>query len=137
MPFVAITLCVAAAPVTALIVMALAGLAAPWPAVAGIAVTLLAAAGFSLIWARDLDLLTAAVERIGADDTGGTAIETVAPILMEPLGLQIARLARHLGARAALAEQGRRADTLIVERLPDALIVLRQDRTIVRRNPAT
>jgi two-component system phosphate regulon sensor histidine kinase PhoR len=56
---------------------------------------------------------------------------------MEPLGLEIARLARHLAARAARVEQERRADTLIVERLPDALIVFRQDRTISRRNPAT
>jgi two-component system phosphate regulon sensor histidine kinase PhoR len=55
---------------------------------------------------------------------------------MEPLGLEIARLARHLAARAALIEQERRADTLILERLPDALIVLRQDHTMSRRNPA-
>jgi uncharacterized membrane protein YphA (DoxX/SURF4 family) len=62
MPFVAITLCVAAAPVAALAIMALIGLAAPWPAVAAIVVTLVAAAAFSLLWARDLDLLTAAVQ---------------------------------------------------------------------------
>jgi two-component system, OmpR family, phosphate regulon sensor histidine kinase PhoR len=97
---------------------------------------LMAAAAFSLFWARDLDLLTAAVQRIEADDTGGDAFEIVAPTLMEPLGLEIARLARHLAARAARVEQERRGDTLIVERLPDALIVLRQDRTVSRRNPA-
>jgi two-component system phosphate regulon sensor histidine kinase PhoR len=136
MPFVAIALCVAAAPVTALAVMALIGLAAPWPAAAAIAVTLAAAAIFSLVWARDLDLLTAAVRQIEAADTSGAATETVAPALMEPLGLEIARLSRHLAARTALVEQQRRADTLIVERLPDALIVLRQNRTVSRRNPA-
>ena len=44
---------------------------------------------------------------------------------MEPLGLEIARLSRHLAARAAQIERERRADTLILERLPDALVVLR------------
>jgi two-component system phosphate regulon sensor histidine kinase PhoR len=136
MPFVAIALCIAAAPVTALTIMALTGLAAPWPAVVAIGVTLTAAAAFSLFWARDLDLLTAAVQRIEAGDSGD-ASEIVAPTLMEPLGLEIARLARHLAVRAARVEQERRGDTLIVERLPDALIVLRQDRTVSRRNPAT
>jgi two-component system phosphate regulon sensor histidine kinase PhoR len=137
MPFAAILLCIAAAPVTALIVMALAGFMAPWPAAAAIACTVLPAAIFGLIWARDLDLLTAAVRRIEADDTGGASIENVGPTLMEPLGLEIARLARHLAARAALIEQGRRADTLILERLPDALVVLRRDRSVSRRNAAT
>jgi two-component system phosphate regulon sensor histidine kinase PhoR len=55
---------------------------------------------------------------------------------MEPLGLELARLSRRLAARAALIEQERRADTLILERLPDALVVLRQDRSVSRRNPA-
>jgi two-component system, OmpR family, phosphate regulon sensor histidine kinase PhoR len=136
MPFVAIAFCVAAAPVTALIVMALTGLAAPWPVVGAIAVTLVPAAAFSLLWARDLDLLTAAVQRIEADETGRGSTENVGPTLMEPLGLQIARLARHLAARAALVERQRRADTLILERLPDALVVLGHDRTVIRRNPA-
>jgi len=136
MPYVAIAFCIAAAPVTALFVMALIGLVAPWPAVVAIAFILVPAAVFSLLWARDLDLLTAAVRRIEADDTDRAATANVGPTLMEPLGLQIARLARHLAARAALIEQGRRADTLILERLPDALIVLRQDRTVSRQNRA-
>jgi two-component system phosphate regulon sensor histidine kinase PhoR len=136
MPFAAIALCIAAAPVTALFIMALTGLLAPWPAFAAITITVVSAAVFSLLWARDLDLLTAAVRRIGADDTGRSSVANVDPMLMEPLGLEIARLARHLAARAALIEQERRADTLILERLPDALIVLRQDRTVSRRNRA-
>jgi two-component system phosphate regulon sensor histidine kinase PhoR len=136
MPFLAIALCIAAAPVAALAAMAFAGLIAPWPAVVAIAVTLLPAAAFSLLWARDLDLLTAAVRQIEADDTGSGSTSNVGPTLMEPLGLEIARMARHLAARAALIEQERRADTLILQRLPDALIVLRQDHTVSRRNPA-
>jgi two-component system phosphate regulon sensor histidine kinase PhoR len=137
MPFIAIAICVAAAPVTALAVMALAGLAPAWPVVVAIAVTILSAAAFSLVWARDLDVLTAAVQRIEADDAGPDPAGAVGPTLMEPLGLEIARLSRHLAARSARIEQERRADTLILERLPDALVVLRQDRTVSRRNPAT
>ena len=51
MPFVTIALCVAAAPVTALAVMALAGLAAPLAATLAIVVTILSAAAFILFWA--------------------------------------------------------------------------------------
>src|SRR5271154_6735245 len=136
MPFVTIALCVAAAPVTALAVMALTGLAAPLAAILASVVTILSAAVFILVWAHDLELLTAAVHEIEADDSGAPAVETVGPKLMEPLGLEIARLSRHLAARAARIERERRADTLILERLPDALVVLRQDRTVSRRNPA-
>jgi two-component system, OmpR family, phosphate regulon sensor histidine kinase PhoR len=136
MPFVTIALCVAAAPVTALVVMALTGLAAPLAAALAIVATILSAAVFILTWAHDLELLTAAVHEIEADDTGAPAVETIGPKLMEPLGLEIARLSRHLAARAARIERERRADTLILERLPDALVVLRQDRTVSRRNPA-
>ena len=64
----------------------------------------------TLIWARDLDLLTAAVRVIEADDTGSPTTSTVGPTLMEPLGLELARLSRHLAAKAALIEQERRAD---------------------------
>ncbi len=136
MPFLAIAICVAATPVTALAVMALTGLAAVWPALIAIAVTVLSAAAFSLVWARDLDVLTAAIQRIEADNSRPDPGTTVGPTLMEPLGLEIARLSRHLAARAARIEQERRIDTLILERLPDALVVLRQDRTVLRRNPA-
>ncbi len=135
MPFIAIAICVAAAPVTALAVMALTGLAAAWPAVVAIAVTILGAAAFSLVWARDLDVLTASVQRI-EDGPDAVVATPLGPTFMEPLGLEIARLARRLAAQAARIEQERRADTLILERLPDALVVLRQDRTVSRRNPA-
>jgi two-component system phosphate regulon sensor histidine kinase PhoR len=136
MPFVAIALCIAAAPVATLIVLTAAGFMAPGPAVAAIAVTLISVAAFSLVWARDLDLLTAAVREIEAENGSRPPGETISPTLMEPLGLEIARLSRHLAVRSALIEQQRRADTLILERLPDALVVLREDRSVSRRNPA-
>jgi two-component system phosphate regulon sensor histidine kinase PhoR len=136
LPFLIIAICLAATPVTALAVMALTGLAAAWPAVVAIALTIVSTTVFMLVWARDLDLLTAAVQQIETDTASPDLTETLGPTLMEPLGLEIARLSRHLAARAAQIEQGRRADTLILDRLPDALVVLRQDRTVIRRNRA-
>jgi two-component system, OmpR family, phosphate regulon sensor histidine kinase PhoR len=135
MPFL-VTLCVAAAPLAALVVLALLGLVGLLPAAGAIAFTILGAAIFSLVWARDVDALTAAVEQIEADDASGAANEGVGPTFMQPLALEIARLARHLAARATRIEQERRADTVILERLPDALVVLRQDRSVSRRNRA-
>jgi two-component system, OmpR family, phosphate regulon sensor histidine kinase PhoR len=136
MPFLAIALCLAAAPVATLVILAASSFIAPGPAIAASSVTLLSVIAFSLVWARDLDLLAAAVREIETENAGQPTTETVGPTLMEPLGLEIARLSRHLAARAALIEQERRADTLILERLPDALVVLRQDRSVSRRNPA-
>ena len=78
MPFVAIALCVAAAPVAALAVMAVAGLATPFAAAVAICVTILSATAFVLIWARDLDLLAEALHEMEADNVGtGPASEAV------------------------------------------------------------
>jgi two-component system phosphate regulon sensor histidine kinase PhoR len=136
MPFVTIALFIAAAPVTALVVMALTGLAVPIAAFLAIAVTVVCAVAFAVVWAQDLERLTASMREIEAGTGGAPSIETASPVLMEPLGLELARLSRHLATRAARTEQERRADTLILERLPDAVVVLRQDRTVIRRNPA-
>jgi two-component system phosphate regulon sensor histidine kinase PhoR len=58
------------------------------------------------------------------------------PVMMQALGREIERLSRQLATRAALQEQHRRADTLILERLPDPVIVLARDRTVRRANAA-
>ncbi len=136
MPVVAIALCIAAAPVAALIVMAVAGLAAPWAAVGAIAVTFVADAAFGLLWTRDVARLIETVRRIEADETDPVVSKASGPTFLEPLGREIARLSRHLAARSARVELQLRADTLILERLPDPLVVLRLDRTVSRRNPA-
>jgi two-component system, OmpR family, phosphate regulon sensor histidine kinase PhoR len=136
MPFVTIALLLCAAPITALSAMALTGLAAPWAALVASAVTLLPGVVFSLLWARDVDLLTAAVRRIEAGDAGPTENERESATLMEPLGLELARLARRMAAWSARIERERRADSQILARLPDPLVVVREDQTVTRRNPA-
>ena len=60
------------------------------------------------------------------------------PVLpgMQHLGTDLERLARRGAARAALIEQLRRTDGTVVERLPDPLIVLAEDRGVRRANSA-
>jgi two-component system, OmpR family, phosphate regulon sensor histidine kinase PhoR len=104
-----------------------------WPAMAGIVVSTLIAGAFALVWGRDLDLLTDQVRRVASDDSGPVT-EAESAVMMGALGREIERLSRRLAARAALQEQHRRADTLILERLPDPVIVLARDRTVRRAN---
>jgi two-component system phosphate regulon sensor histidine kinase PhoR len=125
----------AAAPIATLAVLAACGWAAFWPAMAGIAVSALAAAAFALVWRRDLDLLTQSIRLVASNDAG-PATEGESAVLMDALGDEIERLSRRLAVRAAVQEQHRRADTLILERLPDPVIVLARDRTVCRTNSA-
>src|ERR1700761_806158 len=131
-----VAICLAGTPVATLVILALAQWADPWPAIAGIVVSLLSAVVFALVWARDQDLLTAAVRRIASDETG-PVLETDSAIVLQTLGREIGRLSRRIAARAALQEKYRRADTVILERLPDPILVLARDRSIRRGNAAT
>jgi two-component system phosphate regulon sensor histidine kinase PhoR len=104
-----------------------------WPAMAGIVVSLLIACAFALVWGRDLTLLTDLVRRVASNDTGPVT-EAESAVLMNTLGREIERLSRRLASRTAVQEQHRRADTLILERLPDPVIVLARDRSVRRSN---
>ena len=100
---------------------------------AGIVLSLLTACAFALVWGRDLDLLTDSVRRVASDDASPvTGAESA--VMMHALEREIQRLSRRLATRAALQEQHRRADTLILERLPDPVIVLARDRSVRRAN---
>jgi two-component system phosphate regulon sensor histidine kinase PhoR len=130
-----IATCLAGAPVATLAFLAAFQWADFWPAMAGIAVSMLTASAFALVWGRDLDLLTDSVRRVASDDPGPVT-EAESAVMMDTLGREIERLSRRLATRAALQEQHRRADTLILERLPDPVIVLSRDRTVRRANAA-
>jgi two-component system phosphate regulon sensor histidine kinase PhoR len=125
----------AGVPVAVLAFLAAAQWANFWPAMGGIAVVIAGAGAFALVWGRDLDLLIQSVRRITADDSGAV-VEADSPVLMAALGREMERLARRLASRTALQAQHRRADTLILERLPDPVIVLARDRTVRRTNAA-
>jgi len=68
MKTVNIAACLAGPPVAVLAFLAAAQWAGLWPAVGGMAVCIVAAGGFALVWGRDLDLLTDAVRRVASED---------------------------------------------------------------------
>jgi two-component system, OmpR family, phosphate regulon sensor histidine kinase PhoR len=125
---------VAGVPVATLVVLMLMQQIAPGPALATIAATLIAAVLLATRWCRDLTVLTDAVRRIAADEP----IAQRRPELpgLQRLGADLERLGRRVARRAALIEQLRRADATVVERLPDPLIVLGEDRSVQRANSA-
>ncbi|HET6198230.1 MAG TPA: ATP-binding protein, partial [Acetobacteraceae bacterium] len=96
--------------------------------------TLFAALLLALRWARDVGILSDHVRRIAADEpmTGDL------PMLsgMRGIATDLDRLARRMALRSALVEQLRRTDGTVVERLPDPLIVLAEDRSVRRANSA-
>jgi two-component system phosphate regulon sensor histidine kinase PhoR len=126
---------VAGVPVAVLALLATAGWADFWPAISGIVVVLVSAGAFTLVWGRDLDLLINSVRRIAVDDPDPLG-EADNPVLMAALGREMDRLSRRIAKRSALQAQHRRADTLILERLPDPVIVLARDRSVRRTNAA-
>jgi two-component system phosphate regulon sensor histidine kinase PhoR len=127
---------VAVVPVAALALLAATGWAATVPALLAIAATLLAAFLLALLWTGDLDVLAAGIRRVGAEDTSPAF--RLRPVLpgLQPLGDDLERLARRVAARSVLVEQLRRADGVVVERLPDPLLVLAADRSVRRANSA-
>ncbi len=123
----------AGVPALTFVILAIFGWAHVGPALAGMALTIVVAGTFFLIWRRDVELLTEAVRRVAYEEA---TVDTPGTVLMDDLAREIARLSRRLAARAALLEQHRRADTLILERLPDPVIVLARDRAVRRANAA-
>ena len=126
-------LAIAGAPVLALLVLAATGGATPLGATAAIGLTLLVAVALALLWARDLDVLSETVRRLGEDQP---ISETPALPGVARVGRAIERLSRRLAERSAVMERLRRADAAIVELLPDPLIVLAADRSVHRANSA-
>jgi two-component system phosphate regulon sensor histidine kinase PhoR len=128
-----IVACLAGAPVLTLMILIVFQWADFWPATAGIVGSFMIAFAFALVWERDQALLIDSVRRVASIDAGPVT-EAESAVMMDALGREIERLSRRLAARTALQEQHRRADTLILERLPDPVIVLAQDRSVRRTN---
>ncbi len=125
---------IAGVPVAALVLLAAVGWAPVGAVLLAIGATLLAALVLALRWSRDIDLLADRIRRISADEP----LPQHAPSLpgMQRLGIDLERLARRGAARSALIEQLRRTDGTVVDRLPDPLIVLAEDRGVRRANSA-
>jgi two-component system phosphate regulon sensor histidine kinase PhoR len=121
-------------PVAALVLLAAVGWAPLGAVLLAIGATVLAGLVLALRWSRDLDLLADRVRRIAADEPMPRGVPALPG--MRRLGIDLEWLARRTATRAALVEQLRRADGTVVERLPDPLIVLAQDRSVRRANSA-
>jgi two-component system phosphate regulon sensor histidine kinase PhoR len=133
---ISLAIWIAGLPFVALVGTAIMGWIQPWAAVANGILVLGVALTVASIVSRDQQILSHTVRRLAADDPEAMPAASHAPILMERLGREIDNLHRRAAPRAALVEQLRRTDTLILERLPDPLIVLGGDRSVRRANAA-
>jgi two-component system phosphate regulon sensor histidine kinase PhoR len=134
MPTLGAAAIVAGVPVAGLVALAAAGWASVGPVLVVIGATVLAALLLVLRWSRDLELLADNLRRIAADEPVAHRLPALPGT--QRLSTDIERLARRAAVRSALVEQLRRTDGTVVERLPDPLIVLAEDRSVQRANSA-
>lgn len=130
---------IGAVPIAALALLLLIGAARPGPALLAGSVVALTALLLAIIWARDLGLLAETVHQAARANSTSLATAAAAPILppVERVARGIERLSRSLASRAAQVEELLRSNEVIVERLPDPLLVLDADRSLRRANAAT
>ncbi len=134
--FLMVAMTIGGAQAAVLVALGLAGLSVFWVVAAAIALASASMVALMTIWSRDIATLNAAIGRIGASDAPPILPEPIDLVTMEPLGVAVARLSRRLAQRAETMERDRLADSLILERLPDPLVVLAEDRSIRRMNAA-
>ena len=125
----------AALPLVVLLALAALGELAWLPAIGAIAMVLAGSVGLAQLWARDLNLVLAILHRTGA---GPASASQPRPFLSATARItrEAEQLSRSLAARAAQVEALLRAEQMIVQRLPDPLIVLGADRRVQRANSA-
>ncbi len=133
---VAFVSAIAGVPVAAMLLLAASGWAPLGPVVLASGATLLAAVLIAFAWSHDLELLQERLRRVGADETAARPSLSLRFPGMQLLADDLERLGRRITARSAQYEQLRRADGTVVERLPDPLIVLAEDRSVRRANSA-
>ncbi len=128
---------IGAAPTLTLLTLAALGELRAGTALLAVLLCLASAFGLAWFWLSAVSRL-AAVLRRAADEEGPFSaplpIPRVPAIGRVEEGL--ARLARSLEARAALVTRLRASDEAIVEALPDPLLILGADRTLLRANAA-
>ncbi len=130
---------IAAAPVLALAVLAGTGTASVGPALAAMAGVVLAALGIAALAARDLARLRHDLNAATTAGPARRAASLASGLLWPPLARlarEVERLARGLEERAVRAAGKVETESAIVQRLPDPLIVVRADRSVVFANEA-
>ena len=134
MRLLAVTGTLAAVPVLALAILLGAGWLPLLPGLLAIGFTAGAALVLAVIWLRDATALNDVLRAVAVDGPATVVAPTL--VLLQDAGREVERLARRVALRAAQLDRLQRADAGIVERLPDALIVLAADRSVRRANAA-
>jgi two-component system phosphate regulon sensor histidine kinase PhoR len=125
--------CLGAVPVVTIATLTAGGWIAVGPAVTVTIMCVAASVGLAILLGRDIRRTARAIRQLTYDDR---AADATRPLMLGDLSDEVTRLSRRLASDAALVEQFRRADTQILERLPDPIIVLAQDRAVRRTNAA-
>ena len=124
-------------PLLVLLLLVLLGQLAPLPAFLAMLACGAAALALSRLWLGNLAWLKAVLWR--AEQGAGPWPERHGPLplpALTELAEGVGRLARSLAERGELLDRLRRADTAILETLPDPLLVLGADRRPLRTNAA-
>lgn len=131
-------LAISAVPMLCFMALWLAGYLAGGPALLGTLGCIAAALVLASIWARDVDLLSETVRQAALENAAALSAAAAAPTLpaIERVTRNIERLSRTLASRATLVGELLAANEAIVERLPDPLLVLGEDRGVRRANAA-
>ena len=135
-------LAITLAPLLVLVGLVLAGALAPQAGLVAGAAVIAGAAGLAMIWAEDLRLVRQALRDAGAtpaaDAAPSSAARSRAATLpqMAVLTSDITRLSRQLAERDATLARLLKTDDIIIETLPDPLLVLAADRAVLRTNRA-
>ena len=129
---------IAAVPQVALALLGLTGAAAIGPVVLAMAAVAAGAMVLAYVWVHDMDRLSETLRHAAREDRMALAHAAAAPRLprIERMTRSIERLSRSLADRAAQVGAALRANKTIIERLPDPLLVLNEDRTPKRTNAA-
>ena len=131
-----LALCLGGPPLAVLTALVLTQSLAVLPFLASAAVVALLAGIVSWLVQADLDRLAAALDHLAASTTPlPPETQPFLPFL-KPLAAQLAHLARRGAAGAARLAERRGIDETIVERLPDALLILDSGQSVIRTNAA-
>ncbi len=135
MLFLATWLAIAGVPLAAFAALLVTHAVATTPALICITGIAAAAAVIAQLWVADLSRLRHAVRR-AMSETPGPAGPLPRLRHMARLAQEVARLSKNLADRAELVGRLLKTDEMIVEALPDPLIVLAADRSVRRANIA-
>ncbi|MBR0657383.1 two-component sensor histidine kinase [Roseomonas arctica] len=124
-------------PVAAVAALVASGQANPVPGIYAMVVIAVSAMAVSRIWLGNLLRLGERL-RGASNDTAQPLVLDDTPLLpaVREVADGVTRLTRSLAERGALVERLRRSDATIIEALPDPLLVLAENRTLLRANGA-